>query len=792
MVQWTNETPGEGSLGQIDGTLANLTAISNQFRAIHSTASVGRYILGEDDWAGSASDTWRAEALTAISDLDPLREVFDNARAAIDTYRASVESIHSRAVDWKSQLDESSNRYFQQMFKQVPDDPTDAEDQRRDLNSARSDKEEAEEQLDALARERESADAAVTNALNTLLPTTWPAQKQAFVAAGLTDAESLSESSITDTMTDLAETLIAGKDHGTETKDALRGLLDAYGEDIAVMDRFYDSLGGAGVVQLVDRLGSDAQRGGDGTDDTLALAQALRSGLSVASSAWTTDYAEDFTDDMFTGGQTFWDDKSAAESIDYVPGRPGAISYLFSDPDGAPMGEALTVASATYIDDLERVNDDFPIWGVANEQSHGETLWRLENGNSSGLQSEDVAGRVFETLGRYPDAALEFLSPTDPSLTSSEREKLGADRVGYWYGERDWSQSDEFEGPMALWFGATLANQNPQDGSGFPEGTEQQALLSSKIIVELTGNKEFEAENLSEKATGSLAAAIAPNIGGFADYLRDLPDPEPENTVGATNNQLNGTNISQWIPQANSADIIKMLGIAGSQELGSDVLQQTALAYQGIYRDIAVTDVRLDDPEYQRTLTNAMERINLIQGVIDGSSSGTQVSAAERTDAQLKENRENFLNLVNLIPVPGLKTGAEALNQAGDFVIGEVISKTQSAWVESANSADAVIATMAVEEDQQQTMMSFRNSVLMYDLQRQGVAAEDFPFDAPPVWDGEDSTKADFIKDAAKWKSDFADDIEAADGDVTYYSEPEGLNTFYVFSQNTGENVSED
>ena len=301
MAQWTNADPGAGSLGQIDGSITNASSMATDIDNVLSSTTAAKNSVGPDLWSGSASVAWHAGAIGAMSNLPSMRNTLTTSISAMQAYRDAVSGIDGRASVWQSALDETVATIHEgQPFRWPWEGDLQKDDElKQERNLARHYL--AIEKLQALGAEREAADVALVSALETALPSDWPAQHSAFVAAGLTDVDKITTEAALAAMEELAQNLVDGESGSNADVDAISALLDLYGKDEAAMSEFYQSFGGANTVALIDRIGAQA---GNNTREAenLMLAQRIRSSLSVGSTDWDLETADDFAYDAFHGG----------------------------------------------------------------------------------------------------------------------------------------------------------------------------------------------------------------------------------------------------------------------------------------------------------------------------------------------------------------------------------------------------------------------------------------------------------------------------------------------------------
>ena len=504
-----------------------------------------------------------------------------------------------------------------------------------------------------------------------------------------------------DDMIELALLVANGYAITEEEREQLADFLAKFGKDQNAMSQLFQSLGAENtsflLLSLSDLVNTDpnaSQEYKDLNAELLLLSNALRDGLAVASEKWTTDEAE-----AFLGDDPF-------ESVTTVAG----LSFLFNDPEN-PMGANLTVVLAEQIDQWERDpkhdNPTFAELGLVPES----TIYRLaalEGGMLDGGSAQDLAGRVFETLGQYPDQALDFLAPEGD-------DKLGSDRVDYWYGERDWANLDQWEGPGALWYGAT----NSTDDAGTLDGVDnvanaRNALLTSEIINALAKNESFETNalgnivNVSETAASAFAGAIAINLADISDYMVQSDATSFEGS-GALALVGFGDDVTHAIPKLSQEDLAKVIsqiiGLDGSGDStgfahpdAAQIIYNTATDMQTMYYLAGVGDPAL--------LEDAAQRSMFLQGMLDGTSMGGSEDLAARHDQASDAAIDGVMEVVKVIPFGSLASKAIqgglglVLNEAVTLgsiekqiiskEVGININKLEELWKESQHNSSSV------------------------------------------------------------------------------------------------------
>lgn len=529
-----------------------------------------------------------------------------------------------------------------------------------------------------------------------------------------------------DDMIELANRAAEGYSMTDEQREQLAAYLAKFGKDENAMSQLFLSLGAENTSLLLFDLSTkvylQAQEGSDDAErnaEMLQIAQALRDGLALASQDWTTAEANTFLGDAPFDSET----------------TVAGLAYLFSDATN-PLGVNLTVELAERIDDWERVQDDNPTFAELGfvPESPLYKLSLAEEGAHTGGSDRDLAGRVFETLGQYPDQALEFLAPLGDDA-------LGADRVAYWYGDRDWSDLDQWEGPGALWLGATSSvnDAGPYEGvDGVPEA--RNALLTSQIIFELAQNESFltngqpiVGQNISELGASYFAGALAINLADISESAIQNGF-RSEDEAGVRVMLGFGDEANSAFPRVDGDDLAKVLaqiiGYDGTGETGNfehpdaaQIIYNTATDMQAMYYLAGQGDHSL--------LGDAASRSMYLQGLLDGTSMGGSEALAERHDQQSDAAIDSVMDVVKTVPFGSLIT--KGIEKGLGVVIGEAVnldwvskklistgvsegtSSLVDMWKESQHDSSSVANLMAGREDALATQANLQLAHLLYD-----------------------------------------------------------------------------
>lgn len=681
MAQWDDLHPGRGITSAVNDAATRVGHRSTGTETVRSALSNAATGTTEEVWAGDAGAAFRTSLTKPQTLCSELTTEFAAVQSALTAYAAEVDRIRTATAaahqayatgyaTWKAAEQEESlfplSTYTfnaptptMQPGLWVPSGTT----------AGLADMRLAAQQLRNLATQRESADNALVAALAPPASPRWDAMQSALSYAGIDDIDDLTYDNLGDAFANIADEIAEG-DITDENTKAMQDFFDAWGDDTFVMSQFFLETGGENTVSMINNLGYEAL-GADaaGAAALLALGTSIRGGLSTGSQIWTSSTSKDFAESMLTGASSTGG------------GAVAAIGFLFSDERNHPLGVNLTVAMADEIDAIERdpMSMQYGGWTDSSPNAGGRLLAFLE-GEQTGLDGnrvDDLAGRIFSTLGTYPDAALDWLTSTDDDPFGDG--DLGAGRVEYWYGERDWSANgagDGFEGPSALWAGAQQAAGGPADAmhSYNPETWERVATLTTQVVNALTGNESFLPENLTSIGQVRLAEGISLSVPYFSEAMSD-------SNAGRTDpfgmNILIGMDEGpRAIPNVQLDVLAQLLGTATwsdgeTPSAGAAVMAQSV----GQYQDALVALAEQAPPGDLKS--DLMERVIELQGWIDGSPAGAALAEATRHDAAVQAAIDGVATVVGLIPIPMagdllVEGGVSLLDDVQDFAMGQL------------------------------------------------------------------------------------------------------------------------
>ncbi|WP_344103285.1 DUF6571 family protein [Myceligenerans crystallogenes] len=443
------------------------------------------------------------------------------------------------------------------------------------------------------------------------------------------DIKDMDPATIGNAVADRIRGVADGATHGDI--EALTDLLDAFGNDI--MNAAVLGAGAAVTAKAFQDLGRIASFSGEQSADrarALELAKDLRDAVAGASQTWNAEQARKFAHDLF--GQ--------------IPDRPSAVAYLFADPDKDPMGEAVAVALADEIDRWERQRDG----KTAGKFYHPDDARALDTG---GPCLDDPMARVLETLGGYPDAALEWLTTREPDPHGGT--DLGQARVDYYYGTRnsadptpegtsawalgaaDNATGDGFAGVAALWAGAQRAEGSLLDpGQSDPAVQEQVADLSTRIFEQLAGNDALIAEGINAHGSEELATAVTQQLDQLA--VNGIGGtPTGVERADAALFERYGPEHGNYLVHVVNAErdkIAAVIGVALTRPEGLAVAAAASAEYGNRVAQSLIDDADVITTEEANRQADRVLQIDL---AFEGSRIGALADAAARDEARVRQ-----------------------------------------------------------------------------------------------------------------------------------------------------------
>ena len=692
MAQWDELHPGRGSTGAANDAATRVSNRSTGTETVRTALANAATATTEAIWAGDAGAAFRTSLTKPQTLCDELKTEFSAVQTALTAYATEVDRIRVATTaahqayatgyaTWKAAEQEESLFPLSTYTFNAPNPtlqpglfvPSGTKPGLSEMRAAAN-------QLKTLATQRQAADDALVAALAPPASSRWDAMQSALNFAGIDDIDDLTYDNLGDAFANVADEIAEG-DLTDENVQAMQDFFDVWGDDTFVMSQFFLEVGGENTVSMIDNLGDAVMVDGLAGATALALATSIRGGLSTGSQIWMPSTSSDFAESMLTGASSS------------VGGAVAAIGFLFSDEKNHLLGVNLTVAMADEIDRIERdpSSMQYGNWTDFSPNAGGRTLAFLE-GEQTGLDGtrvDDLAGRIFSTLGTYPDAALDWLTSTDDDPFGDG--DLGTGRVDYWFGERDWSANttgDGFEGPSALWAGAQQAAGGPADATHTynPETWERVAALTSDVVRSLIENESFLPENLTSIGQVRLAEGISLSMPYFAEAATESDDLS--GTRDSIQTILIGTDLERTIPDVSPDQLAQLLGTASwsdgeTSSAGAQAITASVQQYQDAL--ITLADLRGDADFTQEAIT----RVVALQSWLDGAPAGTDLAEATRHDAAVQAAIDGVSTVVGLIPIPGLgdvlvQGGSTLIDIGQDVVVGQVTEfaegQATSAW----------------------------------------------------------------------------------------------------------------
>lgn len=667
--------PGRGDPWPTELFASNVRMRAEEYEEWATALRQAENEVDERACRGSFGDGWRADVAGQAPVAQTLADECRQVAAAADAYATAHRDIRVSAIDLQDSLEQevaglegirsqpqyNGGRHMADesgMNTMLIRRADQIEWQIREISQA----------LHRLQEQRDEADQEFARAVEGL-PSVAAAgfsEVQGLLAAqGISSVAELRDLDAAEAAALVHAAMEAAAENGRQGDvDALGVLLDVYGHDDLVMSTALATLGGAGVVRLLTEIG----QGRASRDSALQVATQVRSALAGVSTAWSRERAEAFAADMFDGlgATSAW---NPAASV---------VGFLFADHDADRIGQELTVAVADQLDRYERRSTWFSQGGTWTN-GVGRGLWAFAGGENPGARVHDPAGRVLETLGRYPDAALDWLTDSGADDVGGTGQRLGKARAQYWFGERDWSADrtgDGFEGPGALWAGAQQAPGSLLAPTGAEADTavqRQVANLSTDLFEHLAGNESFLAENLTPAGSVQLGHAIAQQIPQLAvNGVMGDPNGEPDERA-----VIAGVDGKVHVVNAWPKDIAKVVGPAMTHLGGAVVVKQAAVQHT----DDVLEGISADHYT-EREALDAVNGALQLDGAVEGGRMGALLGTAHRDDEAIRQLVTTASSGVSAISLPGGYPAAVGLGVATGEVAAVVGDELAGAYDE--------------------------------------------------------------------------------------------------------------
>jgi hypothetical protein len=450
----------------------------------------------------------------------------------------------------------------------------------------------------------------------------------------------------------------------------LTALLGLFAQDEEATAGMLATAGGGTVATVLGLLGLSAHkaRNDHARRRALTCAEELRRNVAQASQAvWSHPEIMAFADELARA----------------VPWEAASVGFLFADQDGERMSVEFTLAMADRLDALERGPD--PV-GPPNLGVGGATyLAHLDGDNLQ--RTHDPMARVLQTLGAYPEAALDWL--TDPAQ--------GSDRVQYYYGTRNSGigadgSGDGFEGVAALWAGAQRAEGSVIDEMGVADDgvRTRLAVLSTQIFEHLAENNAMLPENLSPGGARQISTAVMQQLPQIAEN-GVLGEPNGDITTPVHCELVTGETVP--VVNATKKQIAAVIGPALTFEEGAAVARKELADF----RRQALAAV--DDGVMQRDEARITAGLPLrVHGALEGARMSALLDAAHRDDEAARK-------LVDQASGP-LIGAAGAVAEAVAKPVRPIVQAVGGAVTETVKTelADAYSGELATELERARTL----------------------------------------------------------------------------------------
>ncbi|ROR82240.1 hypothetical protein SAMN06295974_3133 [Plantibacter flavus] len=726
MSNWTPDDPGAGDLAELETMRDGLAATTTTAQDLRQSLAQSQ-TSAQAAWSGDAATMWAAGVSAEISRLEQIATSSDAARSALADHIEAVASIAERAQTQRDTITDLTTEAQRAGFivqavrtSSVPGSVTctlpsgmspPSRSYRDKASAFETDINAAAGIIASLAEERTSADTTLATTVSAAIEG-WAQEAAHYRSIGITDPKDMLPSRLMPALIDYTRDLTTQDgDLTPEQVSALSFFLQQNASDAAAMSYYFNALGGDTTGDLVDTLNDLLTSTGRNTKDlpndaVMSLATLIRQGLATGSARWNEGAGERFATELLENDHR------------------GAAAFLFTGPPY--LGPTVASAAAVHVDQYERVN--------GTRAPHWSYTLLAYGGNSDTDSGYDLAGRIFETLGQYPDAALAFIADRevtkipDPDHPGSRKTSTtGADRVAYWFGERDWSLEDHFTGPAALLEGA----QRADGGRLAPPLTLDTNDLVSALIAQaanaLTSNPSFTSEHLSDDAALSLAQSLLP-------YLNDLTFfPLTEFTQRSTDSLL-GEKGEYRRPVIEKDVLAGLIGALAGHEDAATLLVDAVefLATGEIAQALQSTDID--------TIKDAYARAAAITGLLRGSTLGETIRSATAIVERGQHERDTLAAALGIVPLPG----GPAVSVIASILRGEAFNGLDEASVEGLRKL-----VESNKSSRDPLSASFQVELTAAELQRHGI-----PCPQPPSWSdlGTDDleTRAQDFTDAVK------------------------------------------
>lgn len=726
---------------------ARLSEVAEQVLA-HRRSLTG---LHDDLEAGAPPASWtftdatRARAehhrlsgllATQVSETVGVVEALDSAVTAITAAKLLLEGAMRRAGAQGLNVDHGTGRVT--VVREFDDED--------DLAHARSVMHEVSEQIDTALRDADAADQALAAALTRAATTDVNdvgtlAQQQA-----LLDFQKLSPADQVRYLLDHPEEYLLLGDHVSDAvkeqvgeriaddldrlarhpedfadADAVERygrLLDAFGDDPAVMAPMYERIGPDGLLGTLNGIGSMLYVS-TGDQGLAHLAESLRDGLSTASTAEGFDakaYGEELVRyaTVTAGG-----DRQDAYFRDYPSSAMGAsvLDFLLRDVD---YGEDFVRGVTWQLDEFERTAGTL---GVETWMHHTGDGWPL---NGIGVDPDAAMGRwpdpmaaAMGQLGRHPGLGLEFFTEDEG-------------RYERYFSERDWSR-DGFEGISRAALGIGT------DAENLAQSGRDTGMFVSEFFDRISKNPEFTPEHAAaaSEPIGDLLKHYMPAVqsavgdgvsnDSFPAQLKELKDPPYLPFV-------------EFYPELDQGDLLKLMDVALSSEVGLARVAEGIAGYrQTVLEGFTQAYGSLEEPGAQDALRRVLGDAASLEGYTQQRVGEAAIAGAVSKDQQVAAFTKLVSEAAGLVPVPFSSEVGEIAGDIGTKLWNTAWGHVQKLPTDHITETFASNAAAEVQTQRGAAEFSQRNMVINSYLSMVHAGVLDVPADRLDVWapDGE-------------------------------------------------------
>lgn len=643
---WTSDDPGVGDVAALRWRAAELERVATMLADVHGLMRTHQGSVDASVWSGAAAEAFRAgiEDLCARVRLavDPIAAIAAELRVYAGTVERIADDTLLQRVRRDDALDDRRAAVAVRDRIPHPGETLDAST----IAWASAQVQEADDTLaavgralDALAEERRAADARVRGALQWNAVPAWDTLGAAMQEAGIRSPEHLTWRGIRVTLVDLARRVVDGE---PEVLDELGTVLEQWGSSPSLMSAFLRDLGGRDLADLMSALDGVALGDPATVSQVGDLQDALRRALALGAEEWDAAQHEEFAAALLTG-------TNAAL----------VAAYLFSDVEGAPMPAGLVCATLDAL--AAREKDGLFVWQVDPDAGGIGPLadgLLVPLGEGSPYSVADPAGSLFRQAAGHPRDVLDWLAGEG-----------GAERIAYWYGERDWLAGGGWTGPMLVWE-AVQTVPGALVGSGAdPALVDQLVDVNVGIINAWMADPDRLRTPMDSEALVALAGVVESQLPIWLETVLangdDLLKLARETDLKVLWMGTDGVGASVQVSKDTLATLLALVagdrGAATRLTAGSLELQADLIASIGNAPGVDHTGI--------------IDRIAEALGAIDGAHLAAELSAADLQDELVRRQ----------VAVGGLLLGElfSAAGVTGAVAAGILEDGAAAAWADS-------------------------------------------------------------------------------------------------------------